>query len=409
MTQGLPRTPPPVPPRRRRADGGSPSALTAEDINRVSSVKALSPLSVAQVNFDEGDDEEEKVDEEYRTVLLNRLQQYFLVYEPDRVGQGIGHIVDWALVHGEKELNERLLVKYGESLVEFERRYLVEASAIQDRGRPDHAESFMGPPTVKSLPFQEDDDYPSAYESSSNTAGEQAARMIRHRLQAFYTKYDPERRRKGLEDLVSYVSHKGLDALNRKLVKKYGVTLEDFEQGIERMRERETQTANDTVADREQEGVGNSGKRISIRSMLRRSFRASFVTARPDHLPPYVPQLLELFYSKYDQSKISSGGVEAIYRWTKKHGLEALNRQLKKKYLEDLTEFTERMGALRDDLEDFYSVHDSSKLASGGIDAILRWGIRNGRKAINHQLQKKYNSDLDHPEGVVARDDDNSF
>lgn len=94
MTQGSPRTPPPVPPRRRRADGGSPSALTAEDINRVSSVKALSPLSVAQVNFDEGDDEEEKVDEEYRTVLLNRLQQYFLVYEPDRVGQGIGHIVD---------------------------------------------------------------------------------------------------------------------------------------------------------------------------------------------------------------------------------------------------------------------------------------------------------------------------
>ncbi|GBG26196.1 Hypothetical Protein FCC1311_024172 [Hondaea fermentalgiana] len=385
----------------------------------VHSAASLSPLGV----------DEEKVDEDARTELFERLQQFYLVYESERVNQGIGHIVDctflrtrlrvecdvikdvmrcevmsWAvrrgaMTHGEDELNDRLFEKYGESLPEFEQRMyeeLLAAEAAEQGGRMAPAESFMAHHGQSG--YQSDRRSVASMGASSVSTHGSGAATVRERLLAFYSKYDTDRLRKGVDDLVDYVRRKGLGSLNEKLVQKYGVTLEEFEHGVERpIPASSASTASPTP---------EPSRRISIRSLLRRSFRDKEERAAHGRVPVFVRPLLELFYSKYDQRKINTGGVQSIYLWTCKHGLPALNKQLKVKYLEDLTEFADRMNKLRLDLEEFYAVYDPSKLTNGGIDAILRWGIRNGRAAINKQLRKKYHCDLENSDVDFTEDPD---
>jgi len=306
--------------------------------------------------------DEEKTDEDGRSALFERLQQFYLKWEGERVHQGIGHIVDWAIANGEDALNERLMQKYGENLSLFEdgERAAENKAGTRRADRP--AESFLSHGSQGSL-------------GSMSSAGF----TLRDRLLAFYSRYDPDRAQKGVDDLVDYVTRKGLPTLNKKLQAKYGLTLEDFENGVQGQKP---------------EPKPQNG-RLSMRRFLRRSFRAAHTNAGPGQLPPHIRPLLEMYYSKYDQSKINSGGVNAIYKWCERNGVKALNSQLKAKYLEDLDEFADRMNKLREDLVEFYKVHDPSKIDSSGVDRILRWGVRNGRAAINKQLRAKYHCDLE--------------
>ena len=345
-----PRQAPVAPPRVR----GAP--LSQEQLKRLSAALPLSPAG-----HEEREGEED---------LFNTLQQFYLKWEPDRVGQGIGHIVEWAQVNGVEALNSKLQAKYGQNLHSFEEsRKRAEVEAEGNPLRKERLpESFMN--------------------YGSHVSSPQAT--IRDRLLAFYTEYDADRLRKGVDDLVDYVSRKGLPALNEKLVAKYGLTLEDFENGVGARGTSGGRAAAPSVG----AGVGPA-PRMSLRQILRTSFRRNHAHAPAGTLPPHVRPLLEMYYSKYDQSKISSGGVNAIFKWSEKNGVKALNAQLKQKYLEDLDEFADRMNKLREDLETFYKIHDPKKVEGDGVDRILRWGVRNGRAAINKQLRQKYKCDLE--------------
>jgi len=337
-------------------------AYSAKDLNRLSATEPYAPVNHTGVNHSSD-----------RTELFNRLQQFYLKWEHDRINEGIGHIVDWVVENGEDALNDRLMSKYGEDLTSFEQN----VSALN------HLEPFMS-------------DSPGQRESL-NSQGSQGP-TIRDRLAAFYSVYDPDRLKKGVDDLVDYVSRKGLPALNTKFIGKYGITLNQFEAG---------EIPPSPPVGGSGESVASKSSRVSVRTLLRRSFRAA--TSRGNAVPDHVKILLEIFYSKYDQSKITSGGVDSIFRWTKKNGIPALNAQLKNKYFESLDEFADRMAELREELVQFYSIHDHSKLSNGGVDSILRWGVRNGRPAINKQLRQKYQCDLDNKKGLAVKEAEPTF
>lgn len=406
------KTPPMAPPRLR---GGTEASTPSQPVRARFSATQLKRLSTARGEGPLG--LEEKNEEDFRTLLLNRLNAFYRVYEGERVAQGVGHIVDWTLTNGEGALNKRLELKYGEDLLNFERRTQLEAEAEAAAERQSGKRSTFKP--AESFMLTPGNRQSSGSVESNLSNGP----TIRDRLVNFYIRYDPERLRKGIDDLVEYVQRKGLPALNQKLLKKYGVTLEDFEAG------KAPQSPALSVASSASSpnaglmdgrgrggsqaaasGKNNSyaGGRLSMSKFLRRSFRAA-QKEKPGFLPPHVRPLLELFYSKYDQTKISTGGVNAIATWAAKHGIAALNAQLKAKYLEDLDEFAERIFRLREDLANFYRVHDTKKLDNGGVDKILRWAIRNGRAAVNKQLRTKYGCDLEQQDPAKIQDEEPDF
>mmetsp|Transcript_4402 Transcript_4402/g.8325 ORF Transcript_4402/g.8325 Transcript_4402/m.8325 type:complete len:375 (-) Transcript_4402:194-1318(-) len=361
--------PPPLPPRKNESG--------LEDAKKV-----LAQVNSAPGFDDDSHNNEEKSQADDRLALNDRLQKYYFKWESERVHQGIGHIVDWALANGVDVLNERLALKYGESLDEFE-----ESEKMVKEQPKDSMLDTLSSPSLASFPATPGNSSVKSYPSQST---------IRERLLNFYSKYDVERQKKGVDDLVDYVARKGLGALNKKLVSKYGVTLEQFEA-----------SAGSTAAI-SPKIVADATKRYSLRSLLRRSQRKAEPEPLPGKVPAYVRPLLELFYTKYDQSKITSGGVNAIYRWTERHGVNALNAQLRNKYLEDLDGFADRMNRLREDLVDFYTIHEPSKLEGDGVNRILRWGVRNGRAAINKQLRMKYKCDLEekNPSNLMLEEPD---
>lgn len=63
----------------------------------------------------------------------------------------------------------------------------------------------------------------------------------------------------------------------------------------------------------------------------------------------------------------------------------------------------ERLNLLQDDLIRFYTKHDENRLVQG-LNQIVRWGLRNGRDALNAGLRDKYGNDLD-----WERQEDESF
>ena len=53
-------------------------------------------------------------------------------------------------------------------------------------------------------------------------------------------------------------------------------------------------------------------------------------------LPDYVRLMLGRFYAKYDQVMLEDGGVDSVYEWTRRNGLEKLNRKLAERYGQSL-------------------------------------------------------------------------
>ena len=107
----------------------------------------------------------------------------------------------------------------------------------------------------------------------------------------------------------------------------------------------------------------------------------------------YGVQMLHLFYSKYDPVFIEKGGLEQVRIWTKRNGIHALDRKLKRKYKESLMEFSNRATELEEALNLFYALVDT-KRSKREIDQVVTWGLINGVAAVNSNLRKKYGRDL---------------
>lgn len=113
---------------------------------------------------------------------------------------------------------------------------------------------------------------------------------LRDKLMAFYSTYNPEMARKGVEDLLKFVKKKGLPALNKKLRARYQDDIDTF----------------------------NGEAAINFKKELF--------------------ERLVNFYSVHDPSKIGDG-LGKIIVWAEKRGEAALNVHLFERYKEDLSNY----------------------------------------------------------------------
>lgn len=149
--------------------------------------------------------------------------------------------------------------------------------------------------------------------------------------------------------------------------------------------------------EQEEEDETDAERLARVRALQRRSQKYT--------LPAWVNGALEKFYVKYNPIYVENGGVETILEWAQRNGMDALNNALKEQYNESLDEFVGEMEKLRKDLTEFYKKKDENKL-NQGIDSILNWGIKNGREALNTQLQRKYGECLDGEKNYSSQNED---
>jgi len=320
---------------------------------------------IAQSGFDPVT---EAVDSEDRVQLYERLSVFYNQVDATRLNRGIGDVVEVGLEKGEEFLNQQLKKKYGVTMEEVEQRQQQEEQARFQ------AATLKRNQVVAKTHSKED--------------------PLEKQLTQFYWQYDPSMLSKGIEHIVRFGHNKGLDMLNQKLYKKYGSDLDKMATDPRPS----TFTSHPTVSP--QRSIGNE----SSDTLGNLSTNDLMQVELPSHIKPYLMN----YYAKYDPSKIRNKGVRTVYEWTKRNGLNALNKNLKKKYNESLDEFIDSVNNLRKELIDFYTVTDKQRLM-GGIDQILTWGMKNGRIALNVKLRNKYGYDLDNFEDndlIKSKDDD---
>lgn len=123
-------------------------------------------------------------------------------------------------------------------------------------------------------------------------------------------------------------------------------------------------------------------------------WKCSIRELHTDELPRNTYAMLELFYLKYDQQVVRNGGVPRLLGWARRNGYDALNRRLKQKYTESLSEFIESHSTLKEDLFQYYAAEDPTKSMTN-VDQIIAWAVKNGRNALNEKLKEKYGRSLD--------------
>ena len=204
---------------------------------------------------------------------------------------------------------------------------------------------------------------------------------LEKQLTQFFLYVDPDRLDRGFNELINFSKRRGVHALNRKLFRKYGLSLQD-DVTSEHVRKATYSTEETSSSRKHDEGEPNLSSLHRI------------------DLPEWVKNMLENFYTKYEPSKVKQGDTKAIYQWAQRNGLKLLDNRLKDKYNESLSEFKRARDSMRDELIGFYTKADKTKLVSG-LESILSWGVKNGRRALNEKLREKYGYDLDNQNGEL--------
>jgi len=178
--------------------------------------------------------------------------------------------------------------------------------------------------------------------------------------------------------MYKYVDDKGWRALDEKLLKRYGETV-NFDPG------RQTRATEKPRMKR--------GKKSQVNSPNSNfgSDSSNVGLSRKDK------EMLELYFQKFDPRYLNGNYMEEIYEHAEKYGMEVLNYQLKKKYLQNLDEFTLEGQKLHNDMYEFYrGIHNGNITPEldRKIEKELFYGVINGREEVNKNLMKKYGKDL---------------
>lgn len=294
-----------------------------------------------------------KTEDPERALMFQRLTNFYKEHNIDKLKGGIGNVVDYAMKHGEGRINAKLMGTYGEDLPMFEKRKHHSKRRSQTY---EHKEMLQ--------------------EEQEVTQMDPERQELRQKLISFFLVVEPKRAELKMDVLLDYANNNGLSRLNGKLFNKYGYNL-------------------DTVPTVEQ-----LTKLKALQTMTRPEQRktvrlnADLSGMKEGDLPDYVRVMLGKYYVKFDQMMLEDGGVEKVYEWTKRNGLQKLNRKLRERYGLSFQDFVKEANEMRDDLIEFYRHRDKNKLVIG-IQNILDWGLRNGRQALNEKLRSKYGIGLD--------------
>lgn len=179
--------------------------------------------------------------------------------------------------------------------------------------------------------------------SSAATPAER--RQVRLRIAAFYAANDPQKPTQEVGDLVEWTLDNGAAELNGKLIKKYGVSLDDYP--VE-----------------------------SFESL------------------PLLAQL-KLFYLQFDPKR-STKEIVLVENWAKMHGVQLLNAKQLTKYGENLHSLSfGNKKELRTLLEAFYERHDAKKNNKDNLSVVIDWACKNGAAKLQEKLKSRYGNGLD--------------
>lgn len=311
-------------------------------------------------------------DDPARANLFGRLTEYYRKHNQEKLQQGIGDVVEYAMKKGEDRINQKLKQTYGEDLYSFElniKKGKMKSTRIEQQ-QMKQEEALVG----EMRPERQ---------------------KLRQRLIDFFIAVEPPRAALVMDPLLDYAEKFGLGKLNQKLFNKYGYNLEEKPPNIGENQSGFPGHVLPPVAPREPTQELATKRNYSFNKMAKEEkFDADLKTMKKGDLPDYVRLMLGRYYAKYDQAMLQDGGVEAVYQWTKRNGLDKLNKKLFERYGQSLQDFISAANELRDDLIEFYRHRDRNKLVLG-IQPILDWGLRNGRAALNEKLRSKYGVDLE--------------
>ena len=242
------------------------------------------------------------------------------------------------LENGEEELNKILFVKYSADLNTFEDDAGSKVSRNKSKADWSNDDQTQGGESKK----QESE------ETQEMESGEHEglSAQEKDRLIELLKRHEASGLERRVYKAVKYAKKNGVADLNRRLLQRYGENLE---------------------------------QRAKLSKVV--------------DLNHYGVQMLHLFYSKYDPVFIEKGGLEQVRIWTKRNGIHALDRKLKRKYKESLMEFSNRATELEEALKLFYALVDA-KRTEREVDQVVTWGLINGVAAVNSNLRKKYGKDL---------------
>ncbi len=222
-------------------------------------------------------------------------------------------------------------------------------------------------------------------------------------LVRFYSKYEPSKVN-NLGPIINWTLTAGMDALNFKLVEKYGVDLDSM-QNIPLKKANSAPLMSASMLN-----PNDVDPNIHDEQTLRRLDSAVRITGSHLVMKKPIRAQLKEFYAKHDPSKNSGGNTDAIMEWVGQHSMEDLNNLLLSKYGEDLNgknvpraPVQPRMAVsvnfaridgppptVRSWVEAFYATHDPDK----DIEPVIMWTMREGMEKLDKRLQTKYGEGL---------------
>eukprot|EP00924_Labyrinthula_sp_SR-Ha-C_P014653 snap_masked-scaffold_135-processed-gene-0.5-mRNA-1 protein AED:1.00 eAED:1.00 QI:0/0/0/0/1/1/2/0/330 len=208
-------------------------------------------------------------EDEARADIFDKLTLFYRKHNPERLHQGIGEVVEYALKFGEHKLNAKLFQQYGEDL------------SFPSQSKQSEINDNLGSPTFKKRTSFGEKDF--GNENSRSSSNE-----LREELTNFFRIVEPDRAELDMNPLVEYANTQGLDKLNEKLYGKYGTNLQLI---------RESRSERRPVSKVSQPSRGSQPSRSRVNEVKRTKRDGNDTSG----LPRYVRLMLERFYARYDQ------------------------------------------------------------------------------------------------------------
>ena len=244
----MPKRPPPAPPAKETNEkaedsspqGGSARRTAAETVDsKAAGSKKRNRKSKRRSTAAEEDDDDEIEDEDITKIVeadekkINRVRRlvelFYGKHDPERLlEEGVSPIIQFAIVKGEEELNEKLKLKYKEDLNDIEEQYLNNKRKMKkfyemydpSKLEGEQFEILLGRTTINGVNWL-NTKLMKKYDDDTDFTG------LKRRIKMFYERVGAAKNDVQISNIADWALQKGLDRLNKKMKKKYGISLED--------------------------------------------------------------------------------------------------------------------------------------------------------------------------------------
>ncbi|KAH9253747.1 hypothetical protein BASA81_008365 [Batrachochytrium salamandrivorans] len=355
-----------------------------------------------------------------RRALKFKVFTFYGKWEPAKSVADVNDLCEWALGNGVQEFNSKLKLKYGEDLS------TVSVSSYLDLPVETQLKLFYSEFDAHK-PAQEIDNVAMFARQHGHSGLAEVNMKLNHKfgenlnslafggrvhmraiLQAYFAKVDPLRASpENINVTIEYVVMNGALALIRELMDRYHVPLQlsvseisgrthevelDPQQALKPTRPAVMSLMRGQVAPINVGEQPNPVRQVRPLSMALSNKSASSVhgqlTVSED---AEIKGLMEVFYAKNNPEKLAAGGVDALMKFCRVYGLDAVNEKLREKYDEDLNTLKAQYESLMEALTLYYGEVDPNKK---NIEDIAAWAIVHGQMPLSERLRKRYGKPL---------------